>query len=55
MTISVVNVLRERAQELPDKQSYTFLSGSKEAGSLTFSELERRSRTIASLLPERKV
>ena len=54
MTISVVNVLRERAQELPDKQSYTFLSGSKEAGSLTFSELERRSRTIASLLQQHR-
>jgi len=53
MATSVVHVLRDRAQELPDKQSYSFLSGSKEAGSLTFSELEGRARAIGSLLQQR--
>jgi acetylornithine/succinyldiaminopimelate/putrescine aminotransferase/acyl-CoA synthetase (AMP-forming)/AMP-acid ligase II/predicted amino acid dehydrogenase/acyl carrier protein len=47
---SLVDLLRERAHELPEERAYTFLSGGQEAETLTFAQLERRARAIAARL-----
>jgi acyl-CoA synthetase (AMP-forming)/AMP-acid ligase II len=45
---SLVELLQDRAARQPDERAYTFLeSGEREAASLTWQELERRSRAIA--------
>jgi acetylornithine/succinyldiaminopimelate/putrescine aminotransferase/acyl-CoA synthetase (AMP-forming)/AMP-acid ligase II/predicted amino acid dehydrogenase/acyl carrier protein len=49
---SLVNLLRDRAQELPDSRAYTFLSGGAETESLTFSQLDQRARAIGARLQE---
>jgi acyl-CoA synthetase (AMP-forming)/AMP-acid ligase II len=51
---SMVELLRARAAEQPDDRAYVFLSdrGGEEA-SLTFSELERRARALATQLADR--
>lgn len=45
---TLVALLRHRAATQPDAKAYTFLEdGEREAGTLTFSELDRRARAIA--------
>lgn len=45
---SLVDVFRHRATTQPHDTAYTFLlNGEEEAGSLTFSELDKRARTLA--------
>lgn len=50
-TVSVVHLLRERAEEMPDARSYTFLAKGDATG-LTFSDLEKRARSIAARLQQ---
>ena len=51
---SLVEVLRRRAQEFPNKHACTFLAnGETEVEKMTFGELELRSRAIAALLQRR--
>lgn len=51
MTVpSLVNLLSEQAEKLPDRRSYTFLSSGEESESLTFSELFLRARAIGAHL-----
>ncbi len=53
MTVTIVDVLRRRAQSQPDKRAYTFLDdGEVEGASWTYAQLERRSRAIAARLQE---
>ncbi len=48
---TLVALLRHRAATQPDAKAYTFLEdGEREAGTLTFSELDRRARAIAVAL-----
>ncbi|MEH1940520.1 MAG: amino acid adenylation domain-containing protein [Nostoc sp.] len=48
---TVVDVLRERALQTPDKQAFTFLEdGETQEATFTYDELDRRSRAIASQL-----
>ena len=48
---SLVELLRERADAHPGKCAYVFLSdGEHESGSLTYGELDRRSRALAAYL-----
>ena len=47
---SLVQLLRERADELPDNRSYTFLAGGEETESLTFLQLDQRARAIGAHL-----
>src|SRR5438045_2698678 len=47
---SLVDLLRQRAEEIPEERSYTFLSGGAEAESLTFAQLDRRARAVAARL-----
>lgn len=48
---SLVELLRWRAQEQPERLAYTFLTdGETEGGRMTYSELDRRARAIAALL-----
>ena len=48
---TLVALLRERAEELPDHPLYTFLAdGEEEAGALTLGELDRRARAIGARL-----
>ena len=50
-SISLVEILRQRAQNQPDRQAYIFLqNGETESGSLTYGELDRQARAIASHL-----
>lgn len=49
---TLVNLLLERAQELPDERAYTFLAGGKESESLTFAQLHRRARAIGARLQQ---
>ena len=45
---TLVALLRHRAATQPDAKAYTFLEdGEREAGTLTFAELDRRARAIA--------
>ena len=51
---SLVDVLRNRALELPGQRAFTFLAdGELEAESVTFAELDLRSRALAALLQRR--
>jgi len=50
MPPSLLGLLETRSESLADRRSYTFLSGSAEAESLTFFELNRRARSIAARL-----
>jgi len=52
MATTLVNLLLERAQELPDQRAYTFLAGGKESDSLTFAQLHRRARAIGARLQQ---
>src|ERR1700730_16473270 len=47
---SIVDLLRQRAEDLPDKRSYTFLAGGEEVEALTFLELNRRAQAIGARL-----
>jgi amino acid adenylation domain-containing protein len=50
---SLVEVVRRRAQEQPDRLAYRFLAdGEVEEATFTYAELERRARTIAAWLQE---
>jgi acetylornithine/succinyldiaminopimelate/putrescine aminotransferase/acyl-CoA synthetase (AMP-forming)/AMP-acid ligase II/predicted amino acid dehydrogenase/acyl carrier protein len=49
-TPSLVHLLQERADEIPDHRSYTFLAGGHESESLTFARLNRRARAIGARL-----
>ncbi len=50
---TILDVLRHRAREAPDKRAYTFLrDGEVEGSFLTYGELDRRSRAIAFRLRE---
>ena len=49
MQKSLLEILRWRAQHQPDKQAYIFLqNGETESGSLTYGELDRQARVLAS-------
>ncbi len=51
INISLVEILRQRAQYQPDKQAYIFLqNGETESGTITYGELDRQARAIASQL-----
>ena len=51
MTISLSNILTDRAQNQSEKQAYIFLQdGEKESASLTYGELDNLARRIASHL-----
>ncbi len=53
---TLMDIVRKRSQETPDRMAFTFLSdGEREAGSLTYGELDHRSRGIASMLLRRVV
>src|SRR5262245_61103952 len=48
---TLVALLRQRADEQPDRQVFTFLSdGDAEARGLTYADLGRQARVIAGLL-----
>ena len=48
---SLLDILRDRAQDKPDKQAYIFLqNGETESASLTYGELDRKARAIAAHL-----
>lgn len=48
---TVVDVLRDRTLQTPDKQAFTFLEdGETKEATFTYYELDRRSRAIASQL-----
>ena len=51
VSISLVDILRQRAQNHPERQAYIFLqNGSTESRSLTYGELDRQARAIATSL-----
>lgn len=51
MQKSLLEILRYRAQHQPNKQAYIFLqNGETESGSLTYGELDRQARVLASNL-----
>lgn len=51
---TLVELLRLRAEERPDKRAYTFLDDhSEETESFTYAELDRKAKAIAALLQER--
>ncbi len=53
MTGTIVDVLRRRALTQPDRRAYTFLDdGEVETATLTYAQLDRRSRAIAVRLQE---
>ncbi|VBB05121.1 amp-dependent synthetase/ligase [Lucifera butyrica] len=48
---SLVELLRYRALQQPEKRAYTFLTnGESERGSITYAELERRARAVGAFL-----
>ncbi len=48
---TLVDLLHYRAQDQPDKQAYIFLQdGETESGVLTYGELDRQARAIATQL-----
>jgi acetylornithine/succinyldiaminopimelate/putrescine aminotransferase/acyl-CoA synthetase (AMP-forming)/AMP-acid ligase II/predicted amino acid dehydrogenase/acyl carrier protein len=49
---SIIDLLLQKAEECPDKRSYTFLTGGEEAASLTFFELAQRAQAIAARLQQ---
>src|SRR5215210_4882149 len=49
---SFVQLLRERAEGMPEARAYTFLTGGEETAGLTFAGLERRARAVASRLQQ---
>lgn len=50
-TTTFVDLLRRRVVELPDRMAYTFLAdGAGDEARITYSELDRRARSIAALL-----
>ena len=51
--VSLVDLLRARAEKSPDHRAYTFLSDGVEVETLTFAELDVRARAIAARLQER--
>ena len=51
---SFVQLLRERAEGMPEARAYTFLTGGEETATLTFAQLERRARAVASRLQQLK-
>ncbi|MBP5974475.1 AMP-binding protein [Brasilonema sp. CT11] len=54
-TITFVDILRQRAECQPDSTAYIFLQdGETEENSLTYQELDQRSRSIAAQLQKRK-
>ena len=51
---TLVEVLRRRAAEHPDRRAYLFLAdGETEAGEVTYGELDRQARAVAVMLRER--
>ena len=51
VSISWVDILRQRAQNQPEQKAYIFLqNGSTESGSLTYGELNRQAIAIATSL-----
>ncbi len=51
ISISLVDILRQRAQNQPEQKAYIFLqNGETESGSLTYGELDRQARAIAAHL-----
>jgi len=51
---SLVDILLRRSRETPDKMAFTFLAdGEREAESLTYGELDRKSRAVASMMQRR--
>ena len=55
MTVSsFVQVLQERAEATPEARAYTFLTGGEETAALTFAQLGRRARAVASRLQQLK-
>lgn len=53
MTVSsIIDLLLQRAEESPDKRSYTFLTGGQETASLTFFQLAQRAQAIAARLQQ---
>ncbi|PZD72724.1 4-hydroxyphenylalkanoate adenylyltransferase [Acaryochloris thomasi RCC1774] len=51
---TLVELLCDRAQKTPDKRAYTFLAdGETESGTLTYGELDRQARAIATHLSSR--
>ncbi|MEO0377615.1 MAG: AMP-binding protein, partial [Cyanobacteria bacterium P01_A01_bin.17] len=51
---TLVDLLRDRAQKTPDKRAYTFFAdGETESGTLTYGELDRQARAIATHLSSR--
>jgi len=51
--LTLVDILLYRAQNQPDRQAYIFLeNGEIDSGSLTYGELDRQARAIASHLQQ---
>ena len=54
--LSIVDALRRRAADTPDRRAFTFLvDGETSESSMTYAELDARARRIAGLLRERRV
>src|SRR5262245_54115319 len=52
--VSLIDMLRRRADWSPDKTAYTFLvDGEEPGGSLTYAQLDTQARAIAATLVER--
>lgn len=52
---TLIELLRDRANQQPDKHAYTFLiDGKKESSPLTYGELDRQARAIGALLQQYK-
>lgn len=49
---SIVDLLRRRSEDSPDKRSYTFLGGGQEFETLTFSQLNLRAQAIGARLQQ---
>lgn len=49
---TIVDVLRQRAEDSANKPSYSFLAGAEEAEALTFSQLNLRAQAIAARLQQ---
>lgn len=51
---SIIDLLLQRAEESPERRSYTFLTGGEETASLTFGQLAQRAQAIAARLQQLK-
>ena len=51
---SIVHLLHQRAEELPQARSYTFLAAGEESETLTFLQLDQRARAIGARLQQLK-